>query len=42
MWRERRRRSLKNLVDYIIKIRHFKGLKEVIGILDLTSLKART
>ena len=40
MWRERRR-SLKNLVNYIIKIRYFKELKEVIGVLDLTSLKAR-
>ena len=42
MRRERRRGSLKNLVNYIIKIQHFEELKEIIGVLDLASLKART
>jgi len=41
IWRERRRRSLKNLVNYIIKIQHFKELKEVIGVLDLASFKGK-
>ena len=34
MWRERRGR-LKNLVNYIIKIRHFEELEKVVGVLDL-------
>ena len=33
----RERRSLKNLVDYIIKIQHFKELEEVVGVLDQAS-----
>ena len=35
------RKTFKNFINYIIKIQYFKGLKEVVDILDLIFLKVR-